>query len=293
MSEPIIRLENVCYRYPRTKEYVLKNINLEIQKGEFVAIMGENGAGKTTFCQLLTGIIPKEQGGKLKGDVYVCGLNTKQNNLCTITQKVGIVLEDPETQLFTTKVKNEIAFGAENLQKPVNEIQEMVEWALEVVRLKGFEERHPTALSGGQKQRVAIAAALAMKPDILVLDEPTSQLDPIGTLEVFEVIKKLREDYGLTICIATHQSEEIALFADKVAVLHQGEFIAYGTPQEIFQDLETVQKAWIRLPQVSELALYLKDRGLELNGFPILKEEGSQMILNELSKQKRGAAANG
>lgn len=278
MVETVIKVENLSYRYPRTKRWVLKDINLEIKQGEFVAVMGENGAGKTTFCQCINGVIPNSQMGKMKGTVTVAGLNTQEASIARLAQNVGMVLEDPETQLFTTKISNEVAFGPENLNVPVAEIRERIRWALQVVRLEQYAERQPTALSGGQKQRLAIAAAIAMKPKILVLDEPTSQLDPVGTYEVFSVIKELKENYGITIVIATHKSEEIALFADKVCVLKEGVVQAYDTPQVIFHNTALLRDNWIRPPQVSELANYLAERGYPLDGYPILKEEAVYLL---------------
>ena len=192
--EDIIVLEHASYRYPEAEDYTLKDISFSVKKGEFVALMGENGAGKTTLCQLLTGIIPKSQGGKLLGKVVIAGMNTVEHELSILSQKTGIVLDDPETQLFTTKVLSEVAFGAENIEMPKEEIKERIAWALRIVRLEGYENRAPTALSGGQKQRVAIATALVTKPDLLILDEPTSQLDPIGTTEVFSVVRELKEN---------------------------------------------------------------------------------------------------
>ena len=276
--EVIIKLDDVYYRYPRAEEYVIKGLDLKIYKGEFVAIMGENGAGKTTLCQLLSGIIPLSQGGKMLGNVTVCGLDTQDHELAVLTQKIGIVLEDPETQLFTTSVLNEVAFGAENIEMEPDVILETAKWALDVVTLCGYEKRHPTMLSGGQKQRVAIASAIMMRPDVLVLDEPTSQLDPIGTIEVFETVHRLKDEYNMTIVTATHQSEAIARFADRVIVLHDGAILADGTPAEVFSNKEVVAKAFLTVPQVSELYVALQDQGIELGKFPILLEDGIEML---------------
>lgn len=286
MTETIIKVEDLSYRYPRTKKWVLQNINLEVRKGEFLAVMGENGAGKTTFCQCINGVIPHSHQGKLKGSVTVAGIKTVESTVSYLAQYVGMVLEDPETQLFTTRIRDEVAFGPENLSMPVEEILERVKWALKVVRLEQYVDRQPTALSGGQKQRLAIAAAIAMKPKILVLDEPTSQLDPVGTEEVFSVIRELKDDYGMTVVIATHKSEEIAKFADKVLVLKGGRVQALDTPQVIFSNTDLLKDNWIRPPQVSELATYLAERGHPLSGFPILPEEAKQLILQWYEEAK-------
>jgi energy-coupling factor transport system ATP-binding protein len=265
MSDNIIEFKDVRYRYPRTKMNVLKRINLSVKKGEFVVIMGENGAGKTTLCKCINGIIPHSERGRLRGEVLVEGHDTTEIATADLAQKVGIVLEDPETQLFTTSVANEIAFGAENLNTPVDEIMERIAWALKVVRLEGFDDRPPTALSGGQKQRLAIATALAMKPEVMVLDEPTSQLDPLGTEEVFEVIQKLKEEYEMTIIMVSHKVEEIIRFADKVCVLHEGSILAYDIPGVIFKDKKLFEDVQINTPYTFKLANYLKEHGVSMN----------------------------
>ncbi len=278
MAAELIRITGLSYRYPGSKKWALQDINLTVAPGELVALMGENGAGKTTLCQCLNGIIPHSRGGRLKGRVMVAGLDTATTLVARLALKVGMVLEDPETQLFTTLVKNEVAFGPENLGRPAGEIRRTITWALEVVGLQGYEERPPAALSGGQKQRLAIAAALAMQPQVLVLDEPTSQLDPVGSSEVLAVIRDLKERYGLTIVIATHDSETAAAFADRVCVLKEGRVLACDSPRVVFRDRELLRQAWVRPPQVAALADYIQARGVDLAGFPINLPEGRRMV---------------
>ena len=205
MNENLIEVKNLSFRYPNSEEYNLKNVSFEVKRGEFLVVMGENGAGKTTLCKALCGIIPHSQEGVCWGDVFLDGENTKEQKLAYLCKRIGIVLDDPESQIFTTEVQDEVAFGAENLEMPVEEIAKNVKWAIDVVRMNGYEENDPTQLSGGQKQRVAIASAIAMLPSVLILDEPTSQLDPIGTVEVFEVIRAIKEKYDITIIMVTHK----------------------------------------------------------------------------------------
>jgi energy-coupling factor transporter ATP-binding protein EcfA2 len=278
-QEPYIVFDDVSYRYPGTGGYVLKHVSLAVHRGEFVAVLGENGAGKSTFCQALNGVVPHSRGGRLRGHVIVGGRDTQQATVAEMAQKVGIVLEDPEAQLFTTSVLSEVAFGPENLGVDPAEIIRRAHWALEVVRLAGYEDHPPTALSGGQKQRLAIAAALAMHPEVLVLDEATSQLDPMGTMEVFSVVRELNEQYRMTVVMATNKGEEVAEFCGRVLVLHKGELIARGTPREVFADTELFQRVAIRPPQVSELALYLAEREMPLADFPITLDEGRTSII--------------
>jgi energy-coupling factor transport system ATP-binding protein len=254
-------------------------MNLTIHEGEFVAIMGENGAGKSTLCQMMNGIIPNSIGGRLAGKVLVHGLDTQQAGISILATKVGIVLEDPETQLFTSSVKSEVAFGAENLCLSPEDIEERVAWALNVVRLKGFEDRLPTSLSGGQKQRLAIAANIAMRPDILVLDEATSQLDPVGVEEVLSVARELNQKYGMTVIMATDASEMIARHMDRVIVLNEGKLEADGTPRQIFSNLPLFKKLMIRSPQVSQLAAKMQEVEKPFSSFPITIDEAKENVI--------------
>ena len=279
-GDVIISLEDVSYRYPHTKKWVLKHINLSIKKGEFIAVMGENDAGKTTLLQTLNSAVPNYHQGTLKGKVSVFGLDTKEHEMSELSDKVGMVLEDPESQLFTTTVTNEVAFGAENLCVEQDEIKRRVAAALETVGLTEFGDREPTALSGGQKQRLAVATNLTMDPAVLVLDEPTSQLDPAGTRDVFGVVRKLRDEQHMTIIIATHKSEEIADFADKVLVLSHGEIAAFDTPDAIFNNRELMKACNIRPPQVSELANYLRENGEDIGCKPVVMDEAYEGVKN-------------
>ena len=200
-----ISINNLSYAYPaltpeEQPEWVLRGISLAVEAGEFLSIMGPTGVGKTTFCLALNGIVPQSTGGRIKGDVLVDGLNTKRQPVAALAQRVGMVFQDPETQLFNMTVEAELAFGLENLGLPPAEIQERVQWALALVKMEGFMNHSPFHLSGGQKQRIAIASALAMTPRILVLDEPTANLDPLGKREVFSVVRELRRPEGHDYC---------------------------------------------------------------------------------------------
>lgn len=274
MTATIIRVNNLTYTYPGGKKPALYNINLKINKGEFVGIMGPNGAGKTTLCLCLNGIIPHYMGGDFEGDVIIRNSNTRELRVADVSHMLGTVFQDPETQLTSVTVLDEVAFILENIATPREEILKRIEWALEAVRMKGFEERAPYELSGGEKQQVAIAAAIAMQPAILVLDEPTSNLDPIGTLKVFSVVKELNKKYGTTIVMVEHKSEELAEFADRIILLDKGNVAMEGNPHEIFQHKEVIQKVGVRAPQVSEVTYYLIENGIKVDEIPITLEEG-------------------
>lgn len=261
----IIEINNLSYRYPsviqdQETEWVLKGIDLTVEEGEFLSIMGPTGVGKTTLCLALNGTVPQSTGGVIKGDVLVSGLNTKRVPVAELAQHVGLVFQDPETQLFNMSVEAEVAFGLECIGIPRDEMLERIDWALSVVGMSEFRERSPFQLSGGQKQRVAIASILAMTPKILVLDEPTASLDPQGKTEVFKIVRELRQKRGMTIIMVEHESERIAEFSDRVVILQDGKVELSGSPADVFSQFERIQSFGLAVPQVSELAYTLNQR---------------------------------
>jgi energy-coupling factor transport system ATP-binding protein len=238
----IIDFKDVFYSYPRlagnakNKKDALKNINLSVTEGEFLAVMGENGAGKTTFCKLINGIIPHLYGGNLSGSITVDNERTDKSSVPRLALKAGIVLDDPDSQIFTSSVRSETAFGPENLLLPPHEIEQRIIFALSATGLCGFENRNPFTLSGGEKQRLAISCALAMKGKILVLDEPLCRLDPEGAQEIMSVLKNLREKFKLTVIMASHDSAKMAEYADRVCILKNGQIAALDTAENIFSN---------------------------------------------------------
>jgi energy-coupling factor transporter ATP-binding protein EcfA2 len=246
-------------------------------------LIGATGAGKTTLCLAFNGIVPQFFGGRFFGQVSIAGLDTIDHPISQFARYVGLVFEDPETQLVTTSVENEIAFALENLKIPREIIFERIQNALSIVRLEGLEKKHPHELSGGQKQRLAIASTVAMQPELLVMDEPTAQLDPAGTDEVFSTIQALNKDLGMTIVIASHAAEEMAAYADRIALLSNGELIALGTPDDIYADIETLTKNHLRPPQVTSTFFEIRQSGLKVPKLPVRMQDASPM-LDTLSK---------
>ncbi len=238
MAEPVVSVEQLSFRYPGASTLALHDISLTVEQGECLALMGATGAGKTTLCLALVGIVPQFFGGELYGAVRVGGLDTLEHPVSVLARKVGLVFQDPETQLTATSVEHEVAFALENLCVRADEIRTRVDEALQAVGLAGLEKKHPHELSGGQKQRLAIAAALALKPQVLVLDEPTSQLDPVGAAEVFALVRTLNRELGMTVILASHQSEEVAEFADRVALLAAGRLVRVAPSAVFFQEVE-------------------------------------------------------
>jgi len=271
----IIAIKDLWWRYTEEPDapWVLKGINLDVNAGEFVVITGPNESGKTTLCLCLNALIPYNFLGVFKGHVEVTGMDTRDHKTSELAPKVGMVFQDPESQFITLSVDTEVAFGPENFGLPISEIEERVDWALRAVRMEGYKYKPPRALSGGQKQRVAIAAALAMRPDILVLDEPTSNLDPVGKTEVLEIISELRKEIKLTTIIVEHNVEDCVAFADRFVLLFDGKIELSGSPEEFLEHEKKLKERWVRLPQVTELShlmirnedFYLKNLYLTLD----------------------------
>jgi energy-coupling factor transporter ATP-binding protein EcfA2 len=230
----IVNLQNVIYKYPLTDAPALQNISLQVEEGEFVAVIGPNGAGKSTLCYTLAGFVPHFFKGELTGTVEVDGKDLHQANLHEWVLNVGLVFQNPFNQISGAKytVFEELAFGLENIGVPREEMISRVETAMKLTGISDIADRSPYSLSGGQQQRVALTSILVMQPKVLVLDEPTSQLDPIGTREVFSVIRTLAEQ-GMTVVLAEHKVEWIAEFADRVIALHQGQLLLEGSPSEV------------------------------------------------------------
>ena len=260
MAKSIIKTENMSYTYP-DGTVALKDINIEILAGERVAIVGSNGAGKSTLFSHFNGLSEPTKGLiKIDGKPAVY----KKKELLKIRQTVGIVFQNPDDQLFAPTVMEDVAFGPMNLGFSDEEVDKRVEEALKLVGMTGQEKKAPHHLSGGQKKRVAIAGILAMRPEIMVLDEPTTGLDPKGVDEVMEILQMLNKE-DMSIIIASHDVEMVTEFADKIFVLHDGKIIGQGTTEEIFNDPKTLKEAHLKPPKAAELLHLLKDGGIPVN----------------------------
>lgn len=277
-NDSIVVLEDVSYQYPRTMRFALKDVNLSIKRGEFLAVIGATGAGKTTLCLALNGVVPQFYGGRFFGRISIDGLDTLEVPTSRLARVVGEVFEDPETQLVTTSVENEIAFTMENLKIPVQEIAVRIPEVLAAVRLDGLEKKHPHELSLGQKQRLAIAAALAARPQLLVLDEPTSQLDPEGVDTTFQLLKNFQTAYGLTVVVTGHAAEELAEYADRVILLSEGQVEGLGTPQKIYAALPLLKQNALRPPQVAETFYRIQQQHQEVSHIPVRLQEGLEVL---------------
>ena len=276
-SEPtslIVRLECVSYMYPRSERAALLNVSLTIPRGQVLGIVGPTGSGKTTLCLALNGIVPQFYGGRFFGRITVAGLDTVSCPIHEQARRVGIVFQDPETQIITASVEMEVAFALENLKLPAAEIQARVKWALEAVHLSHVAKKHPHSLSGGQQQRLAIASALAVRPELIVFDEPTSQLDPRSTDEVFALIREISRSHGTTVVIASHAAEEMASTVDRLVVLREGRVAADGPTDCIYGDLPLLQRVRVRPPDVTAAFSHLAARGMRTHPLPTRLAEG-------------------
>ena len=261
---------------PPVKTEVLKGINLNIEKGEFVAVLGHNGSGKSTLAKCINAINLPESGA-----VYVNGMDTlDENNLLPIREKVGMVFQNPDNQIVATIVEEDVAFAPENMGVEPNEIRRRVDEALKTVGMYEYRLHAPHKLSGGQKQRVAIAGIIAMKPDCILLDEPTAMLDPHGRDEVMKTVKMLNEQ-GVTIVLITHYMEEAAQ-AQRVVVIDGGEVIMDNVPKKIFSNVETMKNLGLDVPQVTELCWALKKAGYDISTEIIHEDECVQKLYEML-----------
>ena len=273
------KIENVNYKYPLEEKQALKNINIEIKKGEFWAVIGKNGSGKTTFCNMLRRFVPDFYKGELTGKITLEDKELKDYSQKELVQKIGFVFQNPFTQISGVKdtVFEEIAYGLENLGLDKEEIISRVEKILKLLEIEKLRERNPYDLSGGQKQRVALASIIAMDPDILVIDEPTSQLDPKGTEDIFKIINLMANE-GKTIILVEHKLELIAEYAQNILVLDKGEIILSGKAEEVLNNKILLEKE-IGMTQYSILAYELeKARKVEFEEIPITKEKTVELL---------------
>ncbi len=268
----LIELEDVTFTYRGAKEPAIQNISLTIDQGEFVGVIGPTGAGKSTLCWVIVGVAPQILKGKLRGSIQVGGLAPNRHPVSQITQMVGLVQQDAEVQLMMTDIEKEIIFPLENLSLPRHEIDRRLNHVLDLVGLRENRLRHPFYLSGGQKQRVAVAAALAMEPEILILDEATSELDPIGAEEVHELAGQLKRQ-GKTIIMVEHNIDELAKHADRIIVLDHGQKVRDGTLRQVLEEVDFLTHLGIYPPQVTQVAFGLRSRGVPVDPLPLTSEE--------------------
>jgi len=273
----IIETKDLTYTYPGATKPSIRDVSLTIEKGEFVILTGPSGCGKTTLCRCFNGLIPHFYTGQLQGELTVAGLKVTEHPIYEMAQRVGLVFQNPENQLFALSVEKDVAFGLENLGLPRDELRKRVDWALQTTGIEDLHERAPHELSGGQQQRVAIACVLAMQPDIMVFDEPTSFLDPLGAQKIFEVIYQLNKKLGVTVILVEHRLDLASKYADHVIIMDEGKIVLNGRPTEIFTS-ETARLIGVGIPKATLLWQLLQENGIKLEGVPTSSEEAARLL---------------
>jgi len=266
----MIEIKDLWYTYPGRSEPTLKGINLKVEEGEFVLLTGPTGCGKSTLLKTLNGIIPHESGGTFSGSIKIKGIETRDSNQIELSRGVGLVFQNPDDQIFSTTVEDEVAFGPENLCFEREEIDKKVEEALQRVGMSGHRLASTNSLSGGQKQRICIASMLAMMPEILAMDEPISQMDPAGTHEVLNTVRELNRKLKITILLVEHRLHELAPFADRIVIMDDGKIIFDQPASKAFDHLEVFHSLGLRVPEPVELCHGLGIKACPLNAMEAL-----------------------
>jgi len=269
-------VDELTFFYSGAKEPALSDINLTFQRGEIALLIGATGAGKSTLYMCLNGLIPHLVPGRVGGRVLIEGTATSDQTISELAQKVGFVFQSPDVQLFSHSVREELAFGPENLGLAKSEILRRIQLAATTIGITELLEREPAYLSGGQQQSVAIGAIWAMLPEILILDEPTSNLDPQSSRRVLELVRALNTEHGKTILIAEHKIDAAAHLADSILVMHEGRIVMQGEPRQVFSQTEELHQMGLVAPTAAEVAFELSKYGYTFDSWPLTAEEGIQ-----------------
>ena len=279
----VIEIKDLSYTYPQADEPALKNINLTIEKGEFILLTGPSGCGKTTFCRVLNGLIPKFYNGEMTGKAIIDGLDTADYSTMELAQHVGLIFQNPDNQIFALTVEKDIAFGLENLGRSKETMYKEIDWSAGVTGIQSLRQRATHELSGGQKQRLTIASVLAMHPSIIVMDEPTSFLDPVGAEHIFDVLGQLNKEFGITIIIIEHRIDIASKYVDRIIIFENGEIRSDGSPVDILSDEDT-RLLGVGIPRVLALSMMLKEKDL-FNPLPLTTDQFYKDIYSRLPKK--------
>jgi energy-coupling factor transporter ATP-binding protein EcfA2 len=273
-GEPAVQVRGLTFYYQGASEPALSDVDLVLERGEIAALVGPTGAGKSTLFMALTGLIPHHVRGRMAGSVTVAGMDTQTHAIAELAQRVGIVFQAPETQLFALSVRDELAFGPENLGLPKDEIRNRITDTAESVGLVDILDHEPAQMSGGQQQAVAIGSVLAMLPEVLVLDEPTSNLDPEGSDRVLTLIERLNRSQGKTILIAEHKIDDVAKIAQHVFVMAEGRIVLDGSRHSVFRQVDVLHALGVVAPTATEVAYALGKAGVPFDPMPVTFDEG-------------------
>jgi len=278
----LIEIKGLTYTYPGATQPSISDVSLTVQKGEFVLITGPSGCGKTTLCRTFNGLIPQFYQGELKGEIRVADLDAAKQPTYEMARHVGLVFQNPENQLFALSVEKDVAFGLENLGYSREEMRKRVDWAMDLTGITDLRDRSPHEMSGGQQQRVAIAAVLAMQPEIIVLDEPTSFLDPLSAQKIFDVIHDLNKTLGISVILVEHRLDLTARYADHIIIMDQGKVRLDGDTRAILASDET-RLIGVGIPKATLLYELLQNEGANLpETTPLSSEELAKMLQEAL-----------
>jgi energy-coupling factor transporter ATPase len=279
----VIETRNLTYTYPGGAKPSISDVSIKVEKGDFVLITGPSGCGKTTLCRCFNGLIPHFYQGELKGEITVADIDVTKHPTYEMAKHVGLVFQNPENQLFALSIEKDVAFGLENLGVPREEMWKKVEWALNLTGIYDLRERSPHEVSGGQQQRVAIAAVLAMQPEIIVLDEPTSFLDPLSAEKIFEVIHELNKKLEITVVLVEHRLDLTAKYANRIIVMDEGKVCSDGETREVLST-EEARLIGIGIPKATLLYEMLRRDGMPLSNVTPLSSEEMATLLMEVLK---------
>ncbi|MEW5816420.1 MAG: ATP-binding cassette domain-containing protein [Spirochaetota bacterium] len=279
-----VSIQDLSWKYSGRNNFAVENINLDIEENEFISIVGPNESGKTTLVSCIMGLIPSNFHGVWRGKVKIFGQDSREMSTQALAMQVGFVFSDPEAQFTSMTVEEELVFGMENIGFSLERIKERLQWVSEITSIGNLLDKSPYEISGGQKQRVAIASVLAMKPRILILDEPTSMLDPLGKDFIFEILTSLKKEEDLTIIVVEHNIEQIAPLSDRIILVSGGKIVKASSLAEFFQDTEFLESHGIQVPQATAFAGYLKEKHVLDDGFfPITFEDTVTAVEKVLS----------
>ena len=278
----IVQANHLSFTYTGASKPSIEDLTIGVSPGEFVVLTGPSGCGKTTICRCLNGLIPNFYSGDFTGDLIVDGLSVKDHTTAELAPHVGMVFQNPENQLFSLSVERDVAFGPENLGLAREETRKRVDWALDVTGISNLKDKPPYELSGGQQQRAAIAAVLAMQPKVMILDEPTSFLDPKSALEILEVISDLNKKLGITIILVEHRLDIVSKHANRVIVMDNGRIVLDGTPKDVYG--EHARLIGIGLPRVTALFNLLQKDGVQFTQTPATVDEAVDVLRKMLSR---------
>ena len=271
-----VTIEDLGWKYSGRKNFAIEHVNLQIEENTFTSIVGPNEHGKTTLVSCIKGIIPHSFNGVWRGKVEIFGKDVRNLSAQALADEIGFVFADPEAQFTSMTVEEELVFGLENVGLPLHEVKNRLDWVTDITRIVDLLDKSPYEISGGQKQRVAIASVLAMKPRIMILDEPTSMLDPLGKDFIFDILTRLKKENSLTLIVVEHNIEQVAPLSDQVVLMYEGNIAKAGPPAEFFENSDFLYEHGINAPQATAFLDQLKNQGLYIGALPVDLESSVQ-----------------